>query len=225
MTNHLVTDQDTWYHQLLNGKMENQPHGNSPISCAVIAGGQSSRFGSDKALAAWTENRTVLGAVLEAASAISNDVFIVAGAKNGYREFGVPVYKDIIPSKGPVGGIHTALSLARGQRVLILACDMPAASVSFIRYLCKVRSWAPVIVPESDFGLEPLHALWHKSLKTVLEHYINQGSTGVRKILKDLPLRMITMDEAKKNGLDINSLKSTNTPEELRSLRHKHLII
>ncbi len=225
MTNHLSPDLDTRNHQLLNSRMENQPHGNSQISCAVIAGGQSSRFGSDKALAAWTENRNVLGAVLEAASAVSNDVFIVAGAKNGYREFGVPVYQDIIPSKGPVGGIHTALSLARGQWVLILACDMPAASVSFIRYLCEVRSWAPVIVPESDSGLEPLHALWHKSLKTVLEHYIDQGLTGARKILQDLPMRIITIDEAKKNGLDINTLKSTNTPEELHSLRQKHLII
>jgi molybdopterin-guanine dinucleotide biosynthesis protein A len=136
---------------------------------------------------------------------------------------GLPVYPDIMAGYGPLSGVHTALCRAAAMKVLILACDMPAVSPDFLEYMAGIKSWAPVITPESDSGLEPLHSIWHRSLIPLLEYFIASGRTGLRSILQELPCRVISKAEITEQDLDTLSLKSTNTPEALAELRKKVL--
>ena len=191
------------------------------ISCSIMAGGRSTRFGSNKALAQWDSQRSVIGSVIESASQVTDRIMIISGDTQTYRSLGLPVHPDLIPGHGPASGIHAALCLSQTDRVLILACDMPALSYRFLHYMLSVSTWAPVVVPESDTGPEPLHAIWHRSLIPVMERFMASGRTGLRDILQALPCRMITRDEITANGLDPLSLRSANTPFALDWLRQK----
>ncbi len=191
------------------------------VSCAVIAGGHSTRFGSNKALAQWDSHRSVIGSVIESVSQVTDRIMIISGDTQAYRSLGLPVHPDLIPGHGPASGIHSALCLSQTDRVLILACDMPALSYHFLHYMLSVSSWAPVVVPESGSGPEPLHAIWHRSLILLMEQFMASGRTGLRDILQALPCRTITRDEIAANGLDPLSLRSVNTPFALDWLRQK----
>ena len=191
------------------------------VSCSIMAGGQSSRYGSNKALAQWDGHRSVIESVIESVSQVTDSIMIISGDAQAYRSLGLPVHPDLIPGHGPASGIHSALCLSQTDRVLILACDMPALSYRFLHYMLSVNSWAPVVVPESDTGPEPLHAIWHRSLIPVLEQFMASGRTSLRDILQALPCRMITRDEIAANGLDPLSLRSVNTPSALDWLRQK----
>lgn len=189
------------------------------LSVAIMAGGKSSRFGSNKALAPWLNSRPVIDSVVAAARTVTDSIIIISPDAQPYRHLDIPVYPDIIPGHGPLSGVHTALCMAETPRVLILACDMPAVSPGFLRYMASINSYAPVVVPESDSGMEPLHAIWHSSLTHVLEMFMANGLTGMRKILCKLPCRIISKTEISDMGLDHLSLISVNTPEALARLR------
>ncbi len=197
-----------------------QPH-LSALSCSIIAGGRSSRFGSNKALAPWINGRSVIDSVVAAARAVTDRIIIISPDAHPYRHLGVPVYPDLIPGYGPLSGVHTALSMAGTARVLILACDMPAVSPGFLRYMASIPTYAPVVVPESTSGLEPLHAIWHRSLTHVIEMFMANNLTGMRRILCELPCRIISKTEISNMGLDHLGLISVNTPEALARLKNK----
>lgn len=189
------------------------------VTCAILAGGKSSRFGSNKALACWNHGKTtVLEAVIKAAGQVSPHCMIIADNAGDYTGSGLPVYPDIIPGRGPLSGIHAAMHNSRTERVLILGCDMPMVSVPFLTWLIRIRTYAPVVVPESESGIEPLHAVWHRSLEFMMKNYLLQGKTGLRHIIHDLPSRIISTEEIRRQGHDPRSIASANTPEELERL-------
>ncbi len=190
------------------------------ISCAILAGGRSRRFGSNKALAQWNEEgSTVIQTVMDACRTLTDDIFIISNDITAYSRLGLPIYPDIMAGYGPLSGVHAALRRAAAMRVLILACDMPAVSSDFLAYMAGITSWAPVITPESDSGLEPLHSIWHRSLLPVLEFFIRSGRTGLKAVLQELPCRVVAKEEIALQNLDQLSLRSTNTPEALMELR------
>lgn len=81
-----------------------------PLITFILAGGQSSRMGRDKARLL-LGHRTFLQVITETA-----------------RELGAPVeviFDDIVPPCGPLGGIHTAFARHRFDHALFLTCDMP----------------------------------------------------------------------------------------------------
>jgi len=78
---------------------------NSGISVFVLAGGRSSRMGSDKALLTYGSH-TLLERALRIASECGK-IYIV-GARDRYANFGETI-EDIYPGCGPLGGIHAAL--------------------------------------------------------------------------------------------------------------------
>ncbi len=133
---------------------------NPALACCILAGGKSSRFGSNKALAIWPPgNHTVIEAVIAAASQVTADITIITDRPEEYSFTGLPCRPDLFKGGGPVSGIHAALCHASTDRILALACDMPAVSGHFLQWLASLFTWAPAVIPESDHGPEPLHAM------------------------------------------------------------------
>ena len=84
-----------------------------PISAAVLAGGQSSRMGTDKALLPLIPGGgPLLEIVLERLRLVSNELLIVAPERPGYDAFGARVVPDLFAGGGALVGIHSALSHA-----------------------------------------------------------------------------------------------------------------
>ena len=146
----------------------------------VLAGGRSSRMGSDKALLPYKDRR-LLQFVADTVRQAAGSATIVAPPER-YAHLGFPVIPDEVPGEGPLGGIITALAVSGAEWNLILACDMPGISAGFLSYLldAAVRKQADICLPVSASGLaEPLCAVYRSSSLPALRAAF---AAGVRKV-------------------------------------------
>jgi molybdopterin-guanine dinucleotide biosynthesis protein A len=190
-------------------------------TAAVLAGGKSSRFGSNKALASW-RNGNVMDAVTSAVMAISDELFIVANEPTAYKYMGLPIIKDDVINAGPMAGLLSALKNARGNRVFIAACDMPLLNPGLIQWMWGIETLAAVVIPRTANGLEPLHAIYHRSLIPLLEHSIRCNQLSLQRFLAGVSRYEISSEDIIKFCPDFSCLKSANTEDELETLREIH---
>ena len=164
----------------------------------VLAGGASSRFGADKALAE-LQGKSMLARTAEVVSSVCSDVAVVAAEDkaSGAKLRTVP---DRWPSQGPLGGILTALLDAKDKLgneawILVVSCDMPFLTSDWLRFLAEraIESGAEAVVPKSAEGWEPLCACWKTS---TMEIVLPNFEAGTRKITEALNvLRVEVLDE------------------------------
>src|SRR5436305_1449067 len=103
-------------------------------SLAILAGGHATRFGGRDKSALVVGGATILDRQLAELGPLTNDIMIVARAGvrvTAPRGARVREIADIVPGSGPLGGIHAALSGARTDAVLVIACDMPYVTAPF----------------------------------------------------------------------------------------------
>jgi molybdenum cofactor guanylyltransferase len=115
---------------------------------AILAGGRSSRFGSDKAQHLW-RGKTLLEWAKLGLSACQ-EIHVIGGASNPDPE----------PFQGALAGLVRALEL--GSRVAVTACDMPNLTPRYWKYLKSYRADV-VIGVNADGVLEPLAAIYTRN--------------------------------------------------------------
>lgn len=158
------------------------------IHVAVLAGGQSRRMGRDKALLPLGD-QTLIEHVLAAARPLSYPRIII-GDPATYAHLGLPVHPDRRPGRGPLGGLHTALSTAAAP-VLLLACDLPFLTPDFLGHLVSRRGPQQAVVPHTATGLQPLCALYEPSCLAAIEAAIQADRLGMRDLLNTLNLDLV----------------------------------
>ena len=160
--------------------MERYLQAESKIGGYVLAGGNSSRFGSNRALQLIDDKPLILH-VSEAVSKLATAVTIVSGVHN-YQSLGLTVIPDRVSGRGPLGGIISALEHSSYEWNLIVACDMPLLAAAPLESLVKkaLNSSAEVITPRTPDGLlQPLCAMYSKS---ALEGLLTALLNGTRKL-------------------------------------------
>src|SRR5256885_13747118 len=105
------------------------------VTAFIMAGGKSTRMGTDKAFLG-VQGRSLLANALERAEAAARNVVIV-GPASKFLPFGT-VVEDVYPDRGPLGGIHAALTASETELNLIFGVDMPFVEVRFLQYLISV---------------------------------------------------------------------------------------
>ena len=138
-------------------------------SVAILAGGRSKRMGRDKALLP-LGGASVIERVATAAKPLGDERFIVADESAPYEFLGLPVFQDISKSKGPLGGLQTALHHATNPILCLLACDLPFLTTQFLLYLESQLGGHQVVIPISDDGRQPLCAFYSASCLTSVEN-------------------------------------------------------
>jgi molybdopterin-guanine dinucleotide biosynthesis protein A len=192
---------------------------NPSRSAAILAGGKSRRFGSNKALAPWFTGH-VIDAVAQAAIGACQEVIIIADKPELYSYLGLPVLPDIMSGLGPLAGLQSALRYAKAERILLLGCDMPLLNSELLDLMWEIPTWAPVVIPVTPQGLEPLHAIYHKSLLPIVDHQINSGDLSLKSLVKDIPCRIVSPADIQKICPSFESLSSANTSDELTRLKN-----
>ncbi|MCP4553001.1 MAG: molybdenum cofactor guanylyltransferase [Bacteroidetes bacterium] len=145
------------------------------ITGIILAGGKSSRMGTDKGLLDFNGKKLVETAV-GLLSQVCGNIIISANSTN-YDFVGYPVVKDIYPNSGPMGGIYSALKESTTKHNLVLSCDMPLIKTALLADLLKVINDFEVIVPwHGDQKFEPMCAYYHKNVVAVFYEFIQQSN-------------------------------------------------
>jgi molybdenum cofactor guanylyltransferase len=190
----------------------------------VQAGGGSTRFGRDKALAQ-LRGQTMLARTVELVASVCDSVQIVASAGK-YTHPGATVLPDRHPGEGPLGGILTALSAMQLTSApecwaLIVSCDMPFLSEDFLAFLAKSapQGNSQVLVPESFSGLEPLCACWHAAAYARVQAAFDSGVRKVSEAMKRLPMEVLDESAWKRFDTGGRLFWNINTPEDFERAR------
>lgn len=163
------------------------------FSAAIIAGGKSRRFGSDKALFEY-KGKPLLQWVVDSFEE-SDDLFIVAN--KSYPEFSLPLYGDVLEPNGPLVGIYTALQYAKYEWLGVAACDMPFLSKDYWQLLLSEREDSQAVIIKSERGLQPLAALYHSSISEAIKKQIAQKKYSVQDMLAQAKVKIIDIKQAR----------------------------
>lgn len=190
------------------------------VSGAVLAGGRSSRFGLDKALASW-RGKTLLEHALAGLEGCA-ERFVVGGSAIEYGFAGVPVHPDPEPHQGSLFGLARALEIAVQPRVAVTACDMPRLSGAYWTFLAGLEP-ADVVIPENaNAQLEPLAAIYAKTCLSSVRDAIEESELKMTGWLERVSVRVVPwVDVESRFGSDV--FRNVNTRADLERAREDSL--
>ena len=146
------------------------------ISIAVLCGGKSVRFGSNKALHK-IDGKPMYRHVLDKVSGLTDDVFLQVGTGNA--SLPERTNEDIFPDVGPLGGIVSALDFAAHDRIFVIACDMLFFDIRMFDELALLSD-ADIVVPRwRDGKTEPLCATYSKHVEGIGRRLLSEGHSKV----------------------------------------------
>jgi molybdopterin-guanine dinucleotide biosynthesis protein A len=131
------------------------------LSLAILAGGGSERMGQDKALKPFL-GRPLIQRVRERLAGLAEEMIVSTNQPEKYVFLGLPLYFDVIPNRGALGGLYSALSAVHSPCMAAVACDMPFASLPLFEYERDLmdRENVDAVIPRGPHGTEPLHAIY-----------------------------------------------------------------
>ena len=169
-------------------------HFDLEFTSIILAGGQSSRMGEDKALVPYNGKPLILYSI--GLSLNFSDKIIISSDQESHTSLGFPVVPDIYPVHAPIAGIHAGLKSSATDWNLVLSCDMPNISSQVIDYLLSnLDDKSEIVLPQHDGYLEPLCGFYHKSLIPLMESNFTKNLLSPLDLLGSAPHRIIRMDD------------------------------
>jgi len=156
------------------------------VAAFILAGGRSTRFGSDKARALVDGSPLIVRVARLADAAGLRPVTAIAREVGAYDDLGVTTLADIRPGQGPLAGLETALLAARSSDtwVALLTCDLLVLDPVWVATLCAARASAGnagAIVFADDVRFQPAPGLYHARLLPRLQKRLASAAAGLGK--------------------------------------------
>jgi molybdenum cofactor guanylyltransferase len=192
------------------------------VSAFILAGGRSSRMGSDKALLPFGDGNLLQLAVGKARR-VSPTPMIV-GSRGRYSCYG-DVIEDRFPGCGPLGGIHAALCVTQTEMNLILSVDMPLMTSDFLIWLAQraASGGELAFVPEAQGRLQPLCAIYRRASQCVIEQALTMGDFKIDAIFQLIPTRYVKEADLLAAGFSPDIFGNVNTPADYEAVNHNQL--
>ncbi len=196
--------------------------GSSPdVAAFILAGGKSSRMGTDKAFV-MLEARTLLQRALDLARLVTPDVRIV-GDRGKFKQF-APVIEDVFRDCGPLGGIHAALKASNAELNLMLAVDVPFLSRALLEYLimcARNSATATVTVAHVAGRLQPLCAIYRRQFAEAAENALRSGRYKIDALFAAPETRIVSEEELESAGFSPSMFRNLNTPGEVQAVQNE----
>jgi molybdopterin-guanine dinucleotide biosynthesis protein A len=186
---------------------------NTAIVGVVVAGGASSRFGSDKALAMLDGETLIERALRTVREVCEESVVADAGRRLAGGEDSVPDGS----GQGPIAAVLGAARSRPGRALLVLACDLPLVPAALLRRIAgEAGDW---VVPRHAGGLEPLCALYRPAALAALAANARRGVNALHRLADAaIDVRYLDADSFADLGDARRLFANVNTPDDLRSL-------
>lgn len=201
----------------------------NPLPVYILAGGKSSRFGSDKARAL-LEGEPLIARLARQVAPIAAGVTVIADAPDRYADLGLRTIADRRPGLGPIAGLEAALldliDLPAPRRkgnegpspkgpfswLAMLTCDMTAASPGWIGQLHAAATGGAKVICFCDSAgrRHPFPGLYHIDLLAQVQQRLDESALAVQVFIDGVDHAAIPAPA------DWPNVAQVNTPEDLR---------
>ncbi len=196
--------------------IRSRPAYNDTCTGAVLAGGKSSRFGSNKALAIF-QGRPLISLIIDPLRTVMDRVLIISNKPAEFEIFGLQVFSDIYVNRGPLAGIHSALKASYSEWTIIAPCDMPFFSSFLAQILLQEKEQADAVCFSLNGRIEPLPLLIHKDTAGFVLSILKAGNFGVYDLLNTCKSKTISVENC---GYPLNPkmFRNCNSAADLNRL-------
>jgi len=192
----------------------------SPIRMArlpvyILAGGESRRFGSNKARIP-LGGTTLIQQIARSAEPVASQVTVVSRQQDGYTDLGLRTIQDSRPGEGPLAGLETALlDCHPAPWLLLLSCDLAGLKTSLLRtLLLHPREDKQVILYASE-PRQPLLALYSHSTLDEVRTLLDEGERAMQALLDRCNVGAVPLND------DWNQLRNINSPDDFERYRRE----
>lgn len=193
------------------------------LAAIILAGGQSSRMGQDKALI-MIDGIPLLEKICQIARECTSEVYVIT--------FWPERYSSIIPTQchlirevlltgenqphGPLVGFAQALTQVKREWVLLLACDLPCLTASVLQKwlitLNIVSEDIQAVLPRRHGRWEPVCGFYRRDCLSSLNQFIQQGGRAFQVWLQTISIQELVLDNPR-------ILFNCNSPEDLQEIQ------
>lgn len=186
------------------------------ITVGILAGGASSRMGTNKALLD-VRGVPLLRRQLDVLRPIAAEVLLGANDPAPYAGFDVRIVPDRLAEPCSLTGLHALLHAATRPHLLAVACDLPFLNPELLRDLLGRRHDADVVLPVSDRGPEPLHAVYARGCLPAIEAAARRGDWKMLGFHKDVRVETVRIRDSEWAVDGRSPFTNVNTPDEWRA--------
>ena len=182
------------------------------VSAILLAGGKSSRMGRDKATLHF-QGLSLLEWQIQKLRGLGIEDIMLSGSRQEME--GIRVVPDEFPERGPLGGLHACMKVARNSDCLVLSVDVPRVPPQALTELIRahLKRGAAVTLLRHGDKWEPLIGVYQSGLYRVAESILQGENTAVRRLLAETGFQLVDWSE------DETLFLNCNTPEDYARLQ------
>lgn len=186
-------------------------------TAAILAGGQNKRFGGRTKAKILIEGRPIIERTIEVLGSVFNDIIIITNNKAEFEDYKhIRMAGDIYHYKGPLAGLHSAITNSEKEAVFLVASDMPGLSLSTVEQVAMnfEKMECEALIPVYKELIEPLHAIYSRTVLVRLDDFLrSENKYSIREFLKLVDAKYLEIDDG---GGQINPFFNINSPEDLQ---------
>ena len=186
------------------------------ITGVVLAGGKSSRMGTDKGFLK-LNGKLFIEHIIAALTPFVSEIIIVSNHPE-YDNFKLKRVPDFVENAGPLAGVYSGLLASKTENNLVLSCDIPLINSEILAELVRqIDDVSEIIQIESNGKTMPLISVYNKSCETVFSSLLNQGERRLRFAVNQCKVKNIILKKEQEKWVS-----NINTPEQLKEIRNEH---
>lgn len=186
------------------------------ITGIILAGGKSTRMGSDKGLLPFN-GKPFIQYSIDALRPLVSEILIVSD-DDVYDQFGLKRVNDKLKDAGPVSGICSGLEASTTEYNFVLSCDIPLIKTDVLVMLLSASNDTYNIIQAESLGKTmPLVALYKKKVRNHFQRALDKGERRLRFVIGQCCYKNVVLP----NGLEITT-KNVNTKQEFKELQHAY---
>jgi molybdopterin-guanine dinucleotide biosynthesis protein A len=155
--------------------------------------------------------------IIERVTGLGSELSLITNKPDEYVHLGLPMFSDVYPDHGSLGGIFTAVHYASHPYTLVVACDMPWLNRPLLEFMISLRQEADIIVPRWNDFPEPMHAIYHKACLPHIEASLQAKRLKIIRFYDQVSVKYLEPEEIKRFDVDGRSFANINTPQDLEA--------
>jgi molybdopterin-guanine dinucleotide biosynthesis protein A len=187
------------------------------VSAILLAGGKSSRLGTDKARVKLDGESAMIQSIAEKLSAVSDDIVVSTNGRR-YDEITMPVRwaVDIYPGAGSLMGLYSGMLAVKYDYAIAVACDMPFINIELLKYMISIPRDYDALLPRIGDKTEQLHSIYSKICLPKMKKFLDSGRLKITAFLDEIDVKYVPEDSINRYDPQHLSFFNVNTAEQLK---------
>lgn len=184
----------------------------SEYSIAILAGGQSRRFGGDKTLQT-INGRSMTSILVQNIGGLSEDIMVICKNPTKFRDVeNVRFLSDAYKTQCPLVGIITAIMHAKHDKIFVVSADTPFVQSELVEYMSGKNG--DVVLPKTNNKVHTLTGFYSKNLFHAMYQNYLKGNYRIIDILEESLITYVDEKECREHDKNLLSFININTKED-----------